>query len=66
MKKSYTTPRAVYVNFDYEEQVVARSVPKCVPSQFIMNAQNDTCVLMIKMTRMTYDGECTFYNDAIE
>lgn len=70
MKKRYTTPRAVYVNFDYEEQVVARSIPStCGVHGYVYNAVAGSCPVQemaaMSAKSIVWDKMCTFYNEEI-
>ena len=63
MKKTYEKPRAKYINFEYDEQVVATSAKCGVHSTVYTNTDSIACVLQEVTKALVFDGACTFYNE---
>ena len=63
MKKQYRKPSAKLVDFSYDEQVVAVSVPGCMPHYVYSQDNRETCELkdgMMAGARMVLIG-CELY-----
>lgn len=51
MKKQYRKPSAKLVDFSYDEQVVAVSVPGCLPNAVYAYGDADTCPPLQEFTQ---------------